>query len=62
MPPKSLEPLKKVTIDLFLADVNYLQAVTENFSEEVRNLVRNRVVYLKAEQARKKLGDLHGSR
>lgn len=58
MPAKSIDPLKKVTIDLFLLDVDYLRANTENFSEVIRNLVRNHVVMMKADRKRKTLGDL----
>lgn len=58
MPAKSIDPLKKVTIDLFLLDVDYLRANTENFSEVIRNLVRNHVVMMKADKKRKTLGDL----
>lgn len=58
MPAKSIDPLKKCTIDLFLLDVDYLRANTENFSEVIRNLVRNHVVMMKADKKRKTLGDL----
>lgn len=59
MPAKSIDPLKKTTIDLFLLDVDWLKANTENFSEEIRNLVRNHVTILKAAKHRKTLGDLN---
>ena len=58
MPAKSLDPLKKVTVDLFAHDVTYLRANCENFSEEVRKLLRDHVTMLKAAKHRMTLGDL----
>ncbi len=59
MPAKSIDPLRKVTIDLFALDVDWLKHNCENFSEEVRSLVRNHVTMLKAAKHRRTLGDLH---
>ena len=58
MPAKSLDPLKKVTVDLYKKDVEYLQANCENFSEELRNMLRNHVTILRAAKHRMTLGDL----
>lgn len=41
---KSTEPLKKITVDLFLTDVVWLQANSENLSEEIRGAVHSRVL------------------
>lgn len=62
MPAKSLDPLKKVTIDLFSTDVTYLHSSVDNFSETIRNLVRNHVICLKAAAERQRLGDLTNAR
>ncbi len=59
MPAKSIDTLKKITIDLFKHDVDWLKSHTENFSDEVRSLVRNHVTMLKAAKQRMTLGDLH---
>lgn len=63
MPAKSLDPLRKVTVDLFSADVDYLKANSKgNFSEVVRQLLRNHVVMMKAREQRLKLGSLLNAR
>lgn len=47
MPAKSIEPLKKITVDLFLTDVEYLRENVENLSDEIREAVHFRVRELK---------------
>lgn len=47
MPARSTEPLKKCTVDLFLDDVTYLRGYDANFTEFVREAVRERVRKLK---------------
>lgn len=47
MPRKSIEPLKKITVDLFLADVVWLQANSDNLTEAIRTAVCERVLFLK---------------
>ncbi len=62
MPAKSIDPLKKCTLDLFLHDVTWLKNNCENFSDEVRSLVRNHVTILKGAKQRMTLGDLLNDR
>lgn len=63
MPRKSTEPLKKITIDLFRADVIWLQANSlahaVPIAEVVREAVREKVVMMKAAKQRMTLGDLN---
>ncbi len=59
MPAKSIDPLKKVTVDLFKSDVIYLQYECDNFSEVLRKLLRDHVTMLKATKHRMTLGDLN---
>jgi len=58
MPAKSLDPLKKITVDLFRVDVEYLQNNCENFSEVLRKILRDHVILHKAARQRRTIGDL----
>lgn len=65
MPAKSLDPLKKVTVDLFARDVEFIQNRAENFSEVLRTLLHNHVAELRViashNEMRRSLKDLpHG--
>ena len=54
MPAKLKSPIKFVKLRLYLEDVEYLEAHTENVAERVRELVHAYVG-----QMRKRLGDPH---
>lgn len=43
MPAKSIEPLKKVTVDLFADDVDYIQSRDWVFAETIREAIRELV-------------------
>ena len=58
MPRKSIEPLHKITIDLYAADFAWLQANSLPLTETIREAVREKVVMLRGEKQRMTLGDL----
>lgn len=61
MPAKSIEPLKKVTVELFLDDVEFIKRLGVNFTEFVREAVRERVQWNKRCDAKPEpftIGDL----
>lgn len=66
MPAKSIEPLKKCTVDLFEADVAWLHKHVSNFSEYIRDLVHENVMYCQVrfshDKMRKSLKDLPDGR
>ncbi len=60
MPAKSIDPLTKVTVDLYKADVEYMKLTVGaiNFAELLRKLLHDHVTMLSAAKQRMTLGDL----
>ncbi len=59
MPAKSIDPLTKVTVDLYTADVEFCKrAGAINFAELLRKLLHDHVTIEKAAKQRMTLADL----
>ncbi len=59
MPAKSIDPLTKVTVDLYTYDVEYLKFTgAVNFAELMRKLLHDHVTMLEARRHRMTLGEL----
>ncbi len=59
MPAKSIDPLTKITVDLYTADVHFLRSLGAiNFAELMRKLLHDHVTIEKAAKLRMTLGDL----